>query len=146
MTTRPANLHPERGLLRLALRLPIWLYRARLGWLLGDRFLLLTHIGRKSGLPRQAALEVVRHDRATDTYIIASGWGEKADWYRNIRHTPAVTIASGGRRWAAWAEPLSKDTAEREFRHGDRRVGEYPPLCRREAVGADSGVLKRSPL
>ena len=48
-----------RGLACLAFRLPIGLYRLRLGWLLGDR-LLLTHIGRKSGLPRQAVIEVVR--------------------------------------------------------------------------------------
>jgi hypothetical protein len=69
MTKRSA----PRGLARLAFRLPIWLYHLRLGWLLGDRVLLLTHIGRKSGLPRQAVIEVVRHDPASDTYIIASG-------------------------------------------------------------------------
>ncbi len=46
---------PPGKVLRLGLRLPIWLYRARLGRLLGERFLLLTHIGRKSGLPRQIA-------------------------------------------------------------------------------------------
>jgi hypothetical protein len=40
------------GLTRLAFRLPIWLYRLRLGWLLGDRLLLLTHIGRTSGQRR----------------------------------------------------------------------------------------------
>jgi hypothetical protein len=28
------------GLLRFGLRLPIWLYRLHLGWLLGNRFLL----------------------------------------------------------------------------------------------------------
>jgi hypothetical protein len=39
---------PPRGLARLAFRLPIWLYRLRLGWLLGDRFLLLTHIGGRA--------------------------------------------------------------------------------------------------
>lgn len=47
---------PPRGLLRLAARLPLWLYRAGLGWLLSNRFLMLTHIGRKSGLPRQVVV------------------------------------------------------------------------------------------
>src|SRR5215212_2285634 len=37
------------GALRLAFRLPIYLYRLDLGWLLGHRFLLLVHRGRESG-------------------------------------------------------------------------------------------------
>jgi hypothetical protein len=36
--------------LRLMMNVPIWLFHMRLGWLAGDRFLLLTHTGRKSGL------------------------------------------------------------------------------------------------
>jgi hypothetical protein len=64
-----------RGLSRLACRLPIWLYRAGLGWVMGYRFRYLTHIGRKSGQPRHTVLEVVRYDKATSTCIVASGWG-----------------------------------------------------------------------
>ena len=30
-------------------KLPLLLYRLRLGWLLGRRFMLLTHVGRRSG-------------------------------------------------------------------------------------------------
>jgi hypothetical protein len=48
------------GWVRALLRLPILLYRLHLGWLLGHRFLLLTHVGRKSGLQRRTVLEVVR--------------------------------------------------------------------------------------
>jgi deazaflavin-dependent oxidoreductase (nitroreductase family) len=61
-------------------------------------------------------LEVVRHDQATDTYIIASGWGEKAHWLRNIQQTPAVIITTGCRRMAARAVRLSVDETERELR------------------------------
>lgn len=96
-------------------RLPIWLYRAHLGWLLGHRFLLLTHTGRTSGLKRQTVLEVVRHDRTTGVYIIASGWGEKADWLRNIERTPAVTVQSGRERLDANAMRLPVAEAAREF-------------------------------
>ncbi len=53
------------GFLRLAFRLPIYLYRLNLGWLLGHRGLLLIHRGRKSGLLRETVLEVVRYDPAT---------------------------------------------------------------------------------
>jgi len=52
MPEKIAKTKLPRGLVRLAFRAPIWLYRAHLGWLLGYRFVLLTHTGRKSVLPR----------------------------------------------------------------------------------------------
>ena len=104
-----------RGLTRLAFRLPIWLYRLHLGWLLGDRLLLLTHIGRKSGLPRQAVIEVVRHEPTSDTYIIASGFGAQVDWLRNIEKNPNVLVESGGRRLEAVAKRLPLDVAADEL-------------------------------
>ena len=99
--------HKPRGLLRCVLRLPIWLYRLRLGWLLGERFLLLTHIGRTTGRPRHTFLEVLRRDRVTETYIVASGWGMHSDWWRNIQHNPDVTITVGGHKRPAHATCLS---------------------------------------
>ncbi len=105
-----------RGLARVAFRLPIWLYHLRLGWLLGDRVLLLTHIGRKSGMPRQAVIEVVRHDPDSDTYIIASGFGAQVDWLRNIQQNPNVVVQSGARRLEAVAERLPLDVAADELR------------------------------
>jgi deazaflavin-dependent oxidoreductase (nitroreductase family) len=102
---------PPRGLLRLAARMPIWLYRLGLGWLLGGRFLMLTHIGRKSGLPRQVVLEVVHYDRDNHTFIVASGWGEQSNWFQNVLKTPQVVVQSGRRRCEAMAERLSLDEA-----------------------------------
>jgi deazaflavin-dependent oxidoreductase (nitroreductase family) len=115
MTQGTTKSSPPRGLARLAFRLPIWLYRLRLGWLLGDRLLLLTHIGRKSGQPRQAVIEVARHDRASDTFIIASGWGEGTDWFRNLQKNPNVVVQSGARRLEAVAERLPLDAAADEL-------------------------------
>ena len=108
---------PLRGLARLAFRLPIWLYHLHLGWLLGDRFLLLTHIGRKSGLPRQAVIEVVRHDPTSDIYIIASGFGAQVDWFRNIQKNPNVVVQGDAHRLEAVAERLPLDVAADEL-HG----------------------------
>jgi deazaflavin-dependent oxidoreductase (nitroreductase family) len=105
----------NRRRLRWLSRLPLWLYRAHLGWLLGHRFLLLTHTGRKSGLKRQTLLEVVRHDRTTGVFIVASGWGEKADWLRNIEHRPDVMVQSGHERLSAAAMRLPTAEAAREF-------------------------------
>jgi deazaflavin-dependent oxidoreductase (nitroreductase family) len=104
--------HPVKGWLRFGVRLPLWLYRLHLGWLLGERFLRLTHIGRKSGQPRQNVLEVVDHDQATDSYVVTSGWGEKSDWYQNVLKAPQVKIDVGHRHLNVTAEHLATDEAE----------------------------------
>jgi deazaflavin-dependent oxidoreductase (nitroreductase family) len=98
---------PPRGWKAKLWRAPIWFYRLGLGGLLGKRFLLLNHIGRKSGQPRQAVLEIVDFDSKNDIYIVASGFGEKAQWFQNIMHMPNVNIQVGGRKMSARAERLS---------------------------------------
>lgn len=87
------------GILRLTFHLPIHLYRLNLGWLLGHRFLLLTHSGRKSGRIYQTVLEVVRYDSATRESIVLSGWGKRADWYRNTEASPALEVRIGHERY-----------------------------------------------
>lgn len=88
---------PSRTL-RLFLKLPIHLYRLHLGWLLGHRFLLLTHRGRKTGFARQTVLEVIKYDASTSESIVVSGWGQNADWFLNIKASPALAIQIG-RQW-----------------------------------------------
>jgi len=100
---------PPSGLARLAFRAPIWFYRARLGWLLGGRFLMLTHTGRVSGKQRYTVLEVVKHEAETHTYYVVSGYGEKADWYQNVMANPQVRIQVGNQHYQAHAERLSPD-------------------------------------
>jgi deazaflavin-dependent oxidoreductase (nitroreductase family) len=87
------------GASRLAFRLPIYLYRLNLGWLLGHRFLLLVHRGRRSGLLHETVLEVLFHDPATGASVVLAAWGEKADWYRNVGATPALEVRTGGQRY-----------------------------------------------
>lgn len=111
---------PPRGLARMAFRLPIWLYRLGLGRLLGTRFLLLTHTGRKSGLTRQTVLEVVRYDKASRTYIVAVGFGTRSDWYQNVMAKPHVMVDSG-----VIAEHLPPEAAEEELVDYSHR---YPGL------------------
>lgn len=81
---------------RRLMRAPIWIYKARAGALFGSRILLLEHIGRKSGIPRYAALEVVDHS-SPDSYVVASGFGRKAQWFRNIEANPRVRVYAGSR-------------------------------------------------
>jgi deazaflavin-dependent oxidoreductase (nitroreductase family) len=109
MTNSIVDRRPGKAL-RFGLRLPILLYRIKLGWLLGNRFLMLTHTGRKTGLPRQTVIEVVKYDKESNIYYVVSGWGEKSDWYQNIRKTPQVTVHVRGRKFQTNAEfiPLEK--------------------------------------
>ena len=107
---------PPQGIKAIPWRLPIWLYRLRLGGLLGHRFLLLTHIGRVSGQPRTAVLEVVKYNPKTNTHFVASGFGEKSQWFQNITVTPEVTIQVGNNSFLAVAERLPVDEAEEIFR------------------------------
>jgi deazaflavin-dependent oxidoreductase (nitroreductase family) len=94
MTTYHPPAQPH-GLLRWGYNLPIHLYRARLGWLLGHRFLLLTHRGRKTGAVHHTVLEVVRYEPATRESAVLSAYGTYADWYRNIQAKPPVSIQTG---------------------------------------------------
>src|SRR5512139_3909054 len=70
-------------------RLPLFLYRLGLGWLLGNRFMLLTHIGRRSGKVRRTVLAVLRFDNQTQEIRAISAWSA-SDWYKNILASPAV--------------------------------------------------------
>lgn len=109
------RLQPPTGLSRVLFRVPIHIYRAGLGWTLGNRILLLHHVGRVSGRQRQAVLEIVEHDPADDSFVVASGWGPTAAWYRNVTHTPDVTIQVGRRTIPATAVPLTDDEGAETF-------------------------------
>lgn len=90
---------------------PSWLYRHGMGWLLGKRFLEVTHIGRKTGTERVAVLEVVKIDPTNRESIVASAYGSTADWYQNLRKSPAVRIRQG--RWDYVPEQRFLDPDER---------------------------------
>lgn len=112
MPTKIKEAQPPRGVMRELYRLPIHLFHWHMGWLMTDRFLMITHIGRKSGLKRQAVIEVLQHDRASDTWYLLAGFGEKTDWLRNIEHTPQIVITVGRRQFDARAERVSPEEAE----------------------------------
>ena len=107
--------------MRLIFRLPIYLYRLNLGSLLGYRALLLIHQGRKSGLLRETVLEVIRYDPATKESVVLSGWGEKADWYRNIQLAPAMEVRTGGERYVPEQRFLSPEENHAQITDYERR-------------------------
>jgi deazaflavin-dependent oxidoreductase (nitroreductase family) len=130
---RPSRLRSRpTGALRFVLRLPVYLYRLRLGRLLGHRFLLLTHRGRRSGRVYRTVLEVIRYEPSTREIVTVSGRGERADWYRNIGAQPALELQSGSDRYAPEQRFLTPDEVYREIVDYERRhpwaVRVVPPL------------------
>jgi hypothetical protein len=54
------------GAFKALLKTPVWLYRGRLGFLMGHRFLLITHLGRQSAHPRTATRLLASMGNADD--------------------------------------------------------------------------------
>lgn len=130
---RPA---PPTGLSRRLWRLPILLYRLGLGPLLGRRVMLLTHTGRVSGLRRQAVIEVVAHDGRG--YLAASGFGVKADWYRNVMAAPEVTVQVGGRVLQVTATPVpAEEGPDIMARYASRHPAAARRLCKLMGYAVD---------
>ena len=94
-------------------RLPHWvyrlfnqprkLYRFGFGQKVGPPLIILTTIGRKSGLPRETPLQ---YELIDGVYYAGSMRGDKADWYRNILAEPRVTIQVGDETMPALAEAI----------------------------------------
>ncbi len=71
------------------------LYDRHLGWLLGRRFLQLTHVGRRSGRRYRTVLEVVEYDRSVPEFVVVSGFGRRSDWLRNLNAGGRATRRRG---------------------------------------------------
>jgi deazaflavin-dependent oxidoreductase (nitroreductase family) len=93
---------------RWLFKFPIGVYRLGLGRFVGDKVLLLTTTGRKTGRRRLTPMEY-NYDPASDTYRVIAGWGGHTDWYRNARANPQVHVQVGTRHVDAVAEPLSDE-------------------------------------
>jgi deazaflavin-dependent oxidoreductase (nitroreductase family) len=96
-----------------------------LGPLVGGLILLLTTTGRRSGLPRVTPLQ---YEEIDGKIYIGAARGEKADWVRNIRANPVVTVRVGSRRFRGLAELITDpvriaDFLEVRLRRHPRMVG-----------------------
>lgn len=111
---------------RRLMRAPIWLYRAHLGFVLGSRFLMLEHIGRKSGATRQVVLEVFGHPDP-DTYIVVSGLGTRSQWFRNVQADSRVRVSVGGHhRVTGKARLLTQEETDEALRsYAERHPGAW---------------------
>jgi deazaflavin-dependent oxidoreductase (nitroreductase family) len=75
-------------------KLPLLLYRFGLGWLLGKRFMQITHVGRRSGKIHRTVLAVLKFDKQTKEISAVSAW-KGSDWYYNIQASPALQVETG---------------------------------------------------
>ena len=122
MTEQPFAVRLAQRLLktRWLMRLPIPLYRAGFGWLLGERFVMIETRGRVSGEPRFVVVEVVR--RRPRSLCVASGFGTKAQWYRNLRANGVAYLSTGrARRVPAQARLLDAEASALVLRDYERR-------------------------
>jgi deazaflavin-dependent oxidoreductase (nitroreductase family) len=111
-------------LARRLFKAPIRLYHWRLGRLLGHRFLLLEHCGRRSGRRYETVLEVVRWDPSREA-VVVSGWAPDADWYRNVTVGGGVRITIANESWPARHWGLGPDEAIQvltDYEHRNRLV------------------------
>ena len=95
------------GIWKWFLHAPTWLFRAHLGFLMGKRMLMIEHHGRKSGSVYRTVLEVAGRGHGDDTYIVTSGTGKRADWYRNIRAGGVDAVWVGSKRHRATVRYLA---------------------------------------
>jgi deazaflavin-dependent oxidoreductase (nitroreductase family) len=119
------------AVLRRLLQAPACLYRWRLGWLLGHRFLLLIHIGRHSGRRHETVLEIVEYRQPGPEAVVISGFGRDANWLRNIALRPNPEIVIGTRRIRAVYGTLGVEEAMRVLAGYERRHRLAAPLIRR---------------
>ena len=90
------------------MKMPLLLYRLGLGRMLGKRFMLLTHKGRRSGKVYRSVLAVLRFDEKTREILAVSPWSA-SHWYRNIQAAPALEVETNGVRYAPVQRSLSPE-------------------------------------
>jgi deazaflavin-dependent oxidoreductase (nitroreductase family) len=104
---------------RWLMRMPIPLYRAGLGWMLGHRLVMIEHFGRASHQRRFVVVEVVERER--NVIRVASGFGRRAQWYRNLQANGVAYLSTGGaRRVRAAVRMLDRGESDTVLRRYER--------------------------
>ena len=87
--------------------------------------MLLTTIGRKSGLPRATPLQ---YEEVDGDYYIASARGPEADWFKNISANPKVHVQVRDREFDATAVPVTDPIRIADFI--ELRLRRHPIMIR----------------
>jgi deazaflavin-dependent oxidoreductase (nitroreductase family) len=97
---------------------PSWLTR----WA-SQPYLYLTTTGRRTGRPHRIEIWFAAH--AGRVYLLAGG-RERADWVRNLRSNPQVSVQLGGETQPGLARVLEPGTAEDRLAR-DLLLAKYAP-------------------
>ena len=116
--------------MRHLFRLPAYLYHWKCGWLLGHRFLLLIHTGRRTGVRRHTVLEIMEFRSKIPEMVVMSGFGPEADWLRNIQATPGAEVIIGARRFPVAHRILDEEEALNVITGYERRHRLLAPVVR----------------
>jgi len=119
-----------QGVLQRLFRVPVYLYWWKCGWLLGHRFLLLNHTGRRTGLRRHVVLEVLEYREDGPEAVVMSAFGPGASWLRNIEAIPDAEVVIGSRYFAAAHRFLGEEEAAAVIARYERRNRFIAPLIR----------------
>ena len=118
-------------------RLIRFLYHMGLDFLVGRMILLLTTMGRKTGLPRTTPLQYEEHD---GKFFVVSAKGTQSDWYKNALRDPRVLVRVGTRKFEGRAERTTDPSGITDLL--ELRLERHPRLVGR-ILEADG--LPRSP-
>lgn len=111
-----ANDERLRQLFKYANRFMVLLFRLGLGsW--GNspatsQVMVLVHTGRKSGQPRRTPVNYAIVDG--DVYCTAA-YGQRADWYRNVKANPQVEVWLANGWYAGVAEEVPPEDPQRQL-------------------------------
>lgn len=103
---RSLPVYPPAAWQQAVFKAPLLLWRLGFGPLLRDRLLVITHTGRRSGLPRRTVVEY--HQLGERKYVVCA-FGRRAQWYGNILADPLVTIQAADGPEAAVARRVTDD-------------------------------------
>lgn len=88
------------------------LYAIGLGPLIGRIILLLTTVGRKTGLKRVTPLQ---YEEMNGKYYLGAARGTQADWVRNIQWNPRVDVQVKSLRFHGQAEVVTDPARIADF-------------------------------
>jgi deazaflavin-dependent oxidoreductase (nitroreductase family) len=113
------------------LALPRAVYRAGAGAVLGHRFLLLVHRGRRTGRLHETVLEVLRWRGDAREAVVISGFGQRAQWLQNVLAGGTVEVRIAHERWTAVARHLEPVEAVAVLAEYERRNPLLRPVVHR---------------
>lgn len=128
--SRSADGGQPNAALRWLFRAPTLLYHGGGGHLLGHRFLLLVHIGRRTGRRHETVLEVMEYRENGPELLVMSAFGRKADWLRNIEAARSAEVTIGSRHFTVVHRLLDSDEAVGVVQSYEQRNRLAAPLIR----------------